>query len=167
MKITAKNNYLRIAPRKVRTVCDLIRDMEIEEALVQLQRANKKAAKPIKKLLESAIANADHNYGISREDLDLKEIKADKGPTLKRWQPRAFGRTTSIDKRTSHVTVHLTPKEGVKAEKKEEQAKEVETKQEAPTKKKKSFSQKKDQQQESKKKDSKEKRESFFRRKSI
>ena len=101
MDIKAKNNHLRISPRKVRAVCDLVRDMKIDEAQIQLENLTKKAARPVKKLLESAIANAENNFDIGKENLYIKEITADKGPTMKRWRPRAFGRTTPIDKRTA------------------------------------------------------------------
>jgi large subunit ribosomal protein L22 len=168
MEINAKNNYLRIPPRKTRAVCDLIRDMEIEEALIQLENSTKKAARPVKKLLESAIANAENNHDLDRSQLEIKEIKADKGPTLKRWQPRAFGRATPINKRTSNLEIILTPETEVKPQaKKETPQEELETKDEAPTKKK-TFSQRNREKKESQKPGAKEsKKDSFFKRKSI
>lgn len=167
MEIKAKNNYLRISPRKVRAICDLIRDMEIGEAEIQLENSTKKAARPVKKLLKSAIANAENNFEIDKKNLQIKEITADKGPTMKRWQPRAFGRTTPIDKRTTHLTITLAPKKEVKPVGKKEEGEEeqIQTKKEAPTQKK-SFSNK-PQDQKQQKGPQKEKKDSFFRRKSI
>lgn len=168
MEINAKNNYLRITPRKVRAICDLIRDMDIDEALIQLENSTKKAARPVKKLLESAIANAENNQDIDRSQLEIKEIKADKGPTLKRWQPRAFGRATPINKRTTNLEIILTPTAEAAPETKEKSPEEeLETKEEAPTKKK-TFSQRNKEKTESQKPQDKDsKKDSFFKRKSI
>lgn len=167
MEIKAKNNYLRISPRKVRALCDLIRDMEIEEAEIQLENSTKKAARPVNKLLKSAIANAENNFEINKENLQIKEIAADKGPTMKRWRPRAFGRTTPIDKKTTHLTITLAPKKETEpaSKKKKKEKEQIQTKKEAP-KQKKSFSNK-PQDQKQQKGPQKEKKDSFFRRKSI
>jgi large subunit ribosomal protein L22 len=107
MEIKASLNHLRMSPRKARLVLDVVRKMPIEKALEQLQFLNKLAAEPIKKLIESAIANAEHNFNIERSNLYIKEIKADGGMTLKRWMPRAHGRATTIRKRSCHIKLVL------------------------------------------------------------
>jgi len=109
-------NY-RQSPRKVRLVADLIRGKKAEEALTLLAFTIKRSSDPIKKLLESAIANADHNFDIKVSDLFVKEIRVDEGPTLKRFRARAHGRASSIRKRTSRVLINLDKIEG-KASKK-------------------------------------------------
>lgn len=107
MEIKASLNHLRMSPRKARLVLDVVRQMPIEKALEQLQFLNKLAAEPVKKLIESAIANAKHNFSIERSNLYIKEIKADGGTTLKRWMPRAHGRATTIRKRSCHIKLTL------------------------------------------------------------
>ena len=107
MEIKAKIKNLRIAPRKTRLVIDLIRGMEVARALSQLTALNKKASLPITKLLKSAIANAENTYELNADNLYIKTIKVDEGPTLKRWMPRAQGRATSIRKRSSHINIVL------------------------------------------------------------
>ncbi len=128
MEIKASLNHLRMSPRKARLVLDVVREMPIEKALEQLQFLNKLAAEPIKKLIESAIANAEHNFNIERSNLYIKEIKADGGMTLKRWMPRAHGRATTLRKRSCHISLVLA--EIVESGKKE--ARKVKT--EAPVK---------------------------------
>jgi large subunit ribosomal protein L22 len=107
MPISAKLKYLRISPRKVRLVANLIRGMDAEEAKTQLKFLPKRAAGPILKLLNSAVANAEHDFNLSKENLYISKITVDAGPSLKRWMPRAMGRATPIMKRTSHVTIVL------------------------------------------------------------
>lgn len=107
MEIKANLNHLRMSSRKVRLVIDVIRKMPIDKALDQLQFLNKLAADPVKKLIESAIANAEHNFSIERSNLYIKEIKADEAITLKRWMPRAHGRATVLRKRACHIGVTL------------------------------------------------------------
>lgn len=107
MEVTAHLRYLRLAPRKVRLVINLIRGLSVTRAADQLSVLPKAAATPILKLLNSAIANAEHNFHLERENLRVKAIVANDGPRLKRWQPRAFGRASEILKRTSHVTIVL------------------------------------------------------------
>jgi len=102
---TAKLNNLRIAPRKVRLLADLIRGMHVAEALVQLKFSKKNAAKQMITLLRSAVANAEHNENIDIDTLIVKESYVNGGPILYRWMPRAFGRATKIRKRTCHVTL--------------------------------------------------------------
>jgi large subunit ribosomal protein L22 len=107
MEVVAKLKYLRIAPRKVRLVADLIRRKSVNEALNILDFTNKKAAKPLKKLLNSAIANAKHNFQLDPSKLYISKITVDEGPKYKRWMPRARGRADEIQKKTSHITLVL------------------------------------------------------------
>lgn len=116
--VTAKLKYLRISPRKVRLVANLIKGMDVVEARSQLTFLPKRAASMILKLLNSALANAEHNFNLSKENLYISKIIVDPGPSLKRWLPRAMGRATSILKRTSHITLILD--ERVKTIKKKE-----------------------------------------------
>ena len=97
--------YVRISPQKCRLVADQVRKLPAGQALELLEFSSKKAAKPIRKVLESAIANAEHNQGADVDELKVNEIMVDEGPVLKRWRPRAKGRATPIIKRTSHITV--------------------------------------------------------------
>lgn len=109
MEIKAQLRHLRIAPRKVRLVLDLVRGLDINEAENQLKLMPKRASGPVLKLLNSAIANAKNNKGIDKENLYIDKIFANEGPTLKRWLPRAFGRATPINKRSSHIMLILKP----------------------------------------------------------
>lgn len=101
----ARAKYIRIAPRKVRLVVDLIRGKKIREALAILKLTPRGASPVVAKVLRSAIANAENNHNMDVERLFVKEIFVDPGPTLKRFHPRAQGRAYSIMKRTSHITV--------------------------------------------------------------
>ena len=92
-------------------MCDHIRGKSVEEARAILAYTTRSVAKDWSKLLESAVANAEHNHELVGEDLYIKVVKADDGPTLKRYRPRAMGRATKIRKRTCHLTILLTPKE--------------------------------------------------------
>ena len=103
----ATARYIRIAPRKVRIVVDLIRGKSVKEAEAILRYTPKSASEPVLKLLESAVANAENNMELNREDLYVAEIYANQGPTLKRFRPRAQGRASAIMKRTSHITIVL------------------------------------------------------------
>jgi large subunit ribosomal protein L22 len=105
MKVKAQNRFVRQSPYKVRRVLDLVRGLPVEEASHVLRLTNRAAAKPIGKALDSAIANAEHNHALDSEDLVIAEAFADEGPTLRRFKPRARGRATRIDKRTSHITI--------------------------------------------------------------
>lgn len=102
--------YVRISPRKVRLIMDQIRGKRVEEALNKLSYAPQKGAFIIKKILNSAVANAGANSDIDVDNLYIKRVYADQGPTLKRFRPRAMGRATRIRKRTSHLTVILDEK---------------------------------------------------------
>lgn len=107
MQIRAHLRYLRIAPRKVRLVIDLIRGLPVDRAIDQLSVLPKRSALPVLKLLNSALANAAHNYQLERKTLRIASIVANEGPKLKRWQPRAFGRAAPIIKRSTHITIVL------------------------------------------------------------
>lgn len=107
MEVKAELNYLRIAPRKVRLVADLIRGKKVTEAKKILEFTTKKAAKPILKLLNSAISNAKHNFNLKEENLFISKILVNEGPRLKRPFPRARGRVDIIQKKMSHVTIVL------------------------------------------------------------
>jgi large subunit ribosomal protein L22 len=107
MQAQAKLSYLRISPRKVRLVADLVRNRPAEEAIKTLRFTSKAASRPLKKLIESAVANAENNHGLDIDVLYVREIQVNEGPTLKRFRPRAQGRAFPIMKRTSHVSVVL------------------------------------------------------------
>jgi len=109
--VRAQAKYVRSSPRKARLVCDHIRGKTVEEARAILAHTPRAVARDWSKLLESAVANAEHNHELVGEDLYVKSVHADDGPTIKRFRPRAMGRATKIRKRTSHLTILLTPKE--------------------------------------------------------
>jgi ribosomal protein L22 len=109
--VQAKARYVRTSPRKARLVCDHIRGKDVAEARAILAYTPRGAAKAWIKLLESAVANAEHNHELVGDELRIAAVYADEGPTLKRFRPRAMGRATRIRKRTSHLTIALTPKE--------------------------------------------------------
>lgn len=110
MGTTAKLRYARISPQKCRLVADQIRGLPVENALQTLTFSTKKASGIVKKVLESAIANAEHNDGADIDELKVKSIFIDQGPTLKRMRARAKGRANRILKRTSHITVTVAEK---------------------------------------------------------
>jgi len=105
MQATAILKFIRVSPQKGRLVADQIRGLSVERALELLQFSPKKAAKPVKKALESAIANAEHNAGADIDELKVETIQIDAGSTLKRFQARAKGRGARILKRTCHISV--------------------------------------------------------------
>ncbi|MGO1922770.1 MAG: 50S ribosomal protein L22 [Jeotgalicoccus sp.] len=105
MQSKAVAKTVRIAPRKVRLILDLVRGKEVGEAISILKLTNKRSSPVVEKLVQSAVANAEHNYDMDIENLYISEIFADEGPTMKRFRPRAQGRATKINKRTSHITV--------------------------------------------------------------
>lgn len=107
MEISAQLSNYRQAPRKVRIVADLVRGQSVDRALAQLTFLNKRAAGPMKKFIESAVANAEHNFNAKRADLTIKSIQVNKGITLRRFMPRAFGRAAAIRKEMSHVSIVL------------------------------------------------------------
>ena len=107
METTAQLRYYRMGPRKLRLVTDLVRGRSVSRAAVILSVLNKKGARPILKLLNSAVANASHNHKVASEKLFIKTITVDGGPVLKRWMPKAHGRATPVRERTSHVKLTL------------------------------------------------------------
>jgi ribosomal protein L22 len=109
--VRAQAKYVRSSARKARLVCDHIRGKSVVEARAILAVTPRAIAKDWSKLLESAVANAEHNHELVGEDLYVKAVHADEGPTIKRFRPRAMGRATRIRKRTSHLTILLTPKD--------------------------------------------------------
>lgn len=111
---TAKLNYLRMAPRKVRLMASLLRGMSVNEAEAQLVINSKRASEPLLKLLKSAVSNAK-NKQMDPDKLVIKEIRVDGGPMLKRWLPRAQGRATPIEKKSSHISIILEEVEKAKA----------------------------------------------------
>mgnify|MGYP000444034609 FL=1 len=111
MKANAKAKHVRQSPYKVRRVLDLVRGLPVDEARVVLQHTPRRAADPILKCLDSAVANAEHNLAADADELVVVEAFADEGPTLKRWRPRARGRATRIRKRTSHITIVVADSE--------------------------------------------------------
>lgn len=106
----AKLSYAHISPQKVRLVADQVRGLHVEKALELLTFSNKKAAVLVKKLLESAIANAEHNDGADIDELTVSQIYVDQGPVMKRMRARAKGRGNRILKRTSHLTITVAEK---------------------------------------------------------
>jgi large subunit ribosomal protein L22 len=109
--VRAQAKYVRTSARKARLVCDHIRGKSVQEARAILAHTPRAVARDWSKLLESAIANAEHNHELIGDELRVFSVSADEGPTLKRFRPRAMGRATRIRKRTSHLTITLTPKE--------------------------------------------------------
>ena len=105
----ASARYVRITPMKARRVVDVVRGLQVDEALTLLQFAPQAASETVYKVLESAVANAETTEGLNRADLVLSVAMVDEGPTMKRWRPRAQGRATRINKRTSHITLAVQP----------------------------------------------------------
>jgi ribosomal protein L22 len=109
--IRASSRYVRVAPRKARLVADQVRGLQIERARALLQFSPRGAAQDIAKLIESAASNAENNHDLVADEMRVAEITVDEGPTIKRFRPRALGRATPINKRTSHIAVALSPEE--------------------------------------------------------
>jgi ribosomal protein L22 len=109
--VNARARFVRVAPRKARLVADQVRGLPLEDALPLLRFSTRSAAQDIRKLIESAAANAEANHDLVADDLLIKDIHVDEGPTLRRYRPRALGRATRINKRTSHIAVALTPED--------------------------------------------------------
>ncbi|TYL51431.1 50S ribosomal protein L22 [Nocardioides sp. BGMRC 2183] len=105
----ASARFVRITPMKARRVVDLVRGLPVDEALTSLQFMPQAAAQTVYKVLESAVANAETTEGLSTDDLIVSVGRVDEGPTMKRWRPRAQGRATRINKRTSHITIAVQP----------------------------------------------------------
>ena len=115
MEVKTQLRHLRMAPRKVRLVVSAVRGLSAEAAVTQLRFMKRIAAVPVRKLIESGIANAEQNNKVKRDKLWIKSITVGDGLTLKRWQPRAMGRAVPIRKRASHVIVVLSDKAPTKA----------------------------------------------------
>ncbi len=107
MEVKASLNNLRVSPRKARLLADLIRGLDVEKALNQLKFSNKRVKTPLMKLIDSAVANAEHNFGFKKDNLRIKTITVNEDKTLKRWMPRAYGRATTIRKRASKIQIIL------------------------------------------------------------
>jgi large subunit ribosomal protein L22 len=107
---TARLNYLRMSARKVRRVAETIKGKPVPAALAILEQTPKRASRPLRKLLQSAVANASENHDMDADALVVKNVMVNEGPTLKRWMPRAMGRATPIRKRTSKVIVVVSEK---------------------------------------------------------
>ena len=109
----ASARFVRITPMKARRVVDLVRGLQVDEALALLQFAPQAASETVYKVLESAVANAETTEHLDRNTLVVGKVLVDEGPTMKRWRPRAQGRATRINKRTSHITIVVQPAETV------------------------------------------------------
>jgi len=125
MKVIAKLNNLRISPRKVRLVTDSIKGIDVNDAIIDLGNLVKRSSTSIEKLLKSAIANAENNFGLDKNNLYVYDIQVGEGPVLKRWLPRAFGRATPLHKKSSKVSLVLEERiEGKNRKTKEQMEKE-------------------------------------------
>jgi large subunit ribosomal protein L22 len=109
--VRASSRYVRVAPRKARLIADQVRGLHIDKARALLQFSPRGAAHDIGKLIESAASNAENNHDLVADEMRVAEITVDEGPTLRRFRPRALGRATRINKRTSHIAVALSPEE--------------------------------------------------------
>lgn len=107
----AEARYVRTSARKARLVADLVRGVPVADAQATLAYSTRAAAVPVRKVLQSAVANADHNHGLDARELVVARITVDEGPTIKRFRPRAQGRATPIMKRTCHITIHVAETE--------------------------------------------------------
>jgi large subunit ribosomal protein L22 len=107
MQVSAKLKYARISPQKCRLVADAVRGQSVAKALQTLTLMQKKGARVVKKVLESAIANAEHNHGADIDELKVSSIFVDEAPTFRRYRARAKGRSSRIVKRNSHITVQV------------------------------------------------------------
>lgn len=111
MEVKAVAKYIRISPRKVRLVVDLIRGKSVDEAAAILKLVPNRAKEPVSKVFNSAVANAEHNANLNRDNLYVSKAFVDQGPTLKRFKPRAMGRADRMLRRTSHITVAVSERE--------------------------------------------------------
>jgi ribosomal protein L22 len=109
--VRASARYVRVAPRKARLVADQVRGLPIDQARSLLRFSPRGAARDIERLIDSAASNAENNHELVADEMRIAEITVDEGPTLRRYRPRALGRATRINKRTSHIAVALTPEE--------------------------------------------------------
>jgi len=124
MQVKAKLNNLRISPRKVRLVAELVRGLDVQDALNQIEASYKRGSLPMKKLIESAVSNGENNLGIDRSNMYIFSILVDAGPSLKRWMPKAYGRASQILKRTTQIEVTLEERVEGKGRKSQEELEE-------------------------------------------
>ena len=110
MEAFAYVKFVRMSPRKVKLVCDMIRGQDVKTATAYLSQTSKAACEPMAKLLKSAVANAEHNHGMNADNLYVSTVVANPGPTLKRGMPRAKGSYNRILKRTTHITIGVSEK---------------------------------------------------------
>ena len=110
MEAFAHVKFVRMSPRKVKLVCDMIRGKDVKTAAAYLGQTSKAACEPMAKLLNSAVANAEHNHGMNTDNLYVSTVIANPGPILKRGMPRAQGRAYRINKRTTHITIGVSEK---------------------------------------------------------
>ena len=115
--VTAQLNFLHESPKKIRLVTNAVAGFDVEKAINHLTFVNQAAVRPFLKLIKSAVANAEHNFGLSIKDLFIKKINVNDGPVLKRWMPKAHGRATMIRKPSSHLSLILGVKPGAKIKK--------------------------------------------------
>ncbi len=111
MEVKASTGHVRISPRKVRVVIDLVRGKSVTEALTLLKFIPKRASEPIAKVIQSAAANAEHNFNLNKENLVVSQAFVDQGPTMKRFHPRQRGQAFPILKRSSSITIMVKEKE--------------------------------------------------------
>ncbi len=111
MQVKAQARFVRVTPSKARRVVDLIRGLHVDEARRVLDFTPRSATLPVRKVLDSAIANAEHNHQLAADGLFVARAFVDEGPTLKRFRPRALGRAYRVRKRTSHITVVVDSRE--------------------------------------------------------
>ncbi len=111
VQVRATAKFVRISPRKVRLVADQVRGKHIDDARSLLAFSPRSAAVEVSKVIESAAANAEANHDLIGDEMIVREIRVDEGPTIKRFRPRAMGRATPINKRTCHISVALVPEE--------------------------------------------------------
>lgn len=132
MEVSAQLNNLRISPRKVRLVSKFLKGMDVMIAKGQLNHLAKRSARPISKLLDSAVANAQNNFGLVKDNLFIKEMIVNEGRKLKRFKPKGFGMASPIEKKTSHIKIILDERKlGLKIEKKKVTAEPSEASKEA------------------------------------
>jgi ribosomal protein L22 len=111
--VRASARYVRTSPRKARLVADQVRGLQIDKARALLQFSPRSAARDVAKLIDSAASNAENNHELVADEMRIAEITVDEGPTLRRYRPRALGRATRINKRTSHISLALSPEEEI------------------------------------------------------
>ena len=135
MQVKSQLNNLRITPRKVRLVADLIKGRDVEAAQVQLRNLVKSSSPAFEKLLKSAVANAENNFGLDHENLYIFDVQIGEGYRMKRWLPRAFGRASQLIKRTSRISLTLSERVEGKNRKSKEQMEKIKKEREEAKKK--------------------------------